>query len=131
MTSVAIGLDGMASRPSWVGLGRLIAALAVVLAVAALWPSATSARSAVPVGRSAEVRAATGSDGAAVDAAVLESPTGFREHVVAPGDTIWDLARSLVGDSDPRDMVDRIARVNGLSSTELHTGSVLLMPTFG
>lgn len=49
--------------------------------------------------------------------------------VVESGDTLWSIAGSLAGtDQDVRAVVDEIRAVNGLVSSELMPGQVLLLP---
>jgi hypothetical protein len=52
-----------------------------------------------------------------------------RHHVVAEGETLWGIARSLVGpQGDPRPLIDRIRRANGLGSGMLLEGQSLVVP---
>jgi nucleoid-associated protein YgaU len=45
--------------------------------------------------------------------------------VVAPGDTLWDVAVGLQAEGDVRDVVDRLAELNG---DRLVPGQVLEIP---
>jgi LysM repeat protein len=47
---------------------------------------------------------------------------------VHSGDTLWSIAESLAPDTDPRDVVDALQEVNGLSGASLVPGQVLLLP---
>jgi hypothetical protein len=53
----------------------------------------------------------------------------YREIVVQPGDTLWDLARenSLAG-ADLRRAVYEIRTLNGLADAEIRPGQRLLLP---
>ena len=48
---------------------------------------------------------------------------------VAPGDTLWSLARRADPDADPRGVVDQIRRINLLSGDAIAVGVVLTVPT--
>ncbi|MDZ7577533.1 MAG: hypothetical protein U0904_05080 [Candidatus Nanopelagicales bacterium] len=110
----------------WRARARWLAGLLLVVAVVLWWPPATSADgSALSSATGTAVRAAGG------DGATVESVPALREHVVGPGDTVWDLASSMTGGGDPREMVDRILVLNGRGAAALRTGSVLLLPTQG
>lgn len=51
------------------------------------------------------------------------------EHRVAAGDTLWDLAAGVTAPGeDVRSTVDRIEDLNGLTSSALRPGQVLLLP---
>ncbi len=52
-----------------------------------------------------------------------------RTYVVRAGDTLWEIARSEVGEAaDPRPVVARIAEVNGLDGADLEVGTELVLP---
>lgn len=53
---------------------------------------------------------------------------GASSVVVDPGDTLWSIATSVAAGEDVRVVVDRIEELNGLRSTELVPGQVLLLP---
>ncbi|MDP9391684.1 MAG: LysM peptidoglycan-binding domain-containing protein [Actinomycetota bacterium] len=53
---------------------------------------------------------------------------GASSVVVDPGDTLWSIATSVAAGEDVRVVVDRIQELNGLRSTELVPGQVLLLP---
>ena len=56
-----------------------------------------------------------------------------REHlevvIVAPGETLWSIARTVGGDTD--ETVARILELNALSSPNLDAGARLIIPTRG
>lgn len=105
------------------GLLLMVAALAATLvAVQVLVLAPVDRASAgVPVNRG---------DGAVVVGSgdATTAATALHEHVVAPGDTLWGLAATAAPDQDPREMVDRIMRLNGLDSVDVQVGHVLLVP---
>jgi len=47
---------------------------------------------------------------------------------VAPGDTLWSIARRLEPARDPRDVVFEIAQVNGVEPGSLVPGQELVIP---
>lgn len=50
-------------------------------------------------------------------------------HVVAPGDTLWQIAAGLIGPGeDVRDMVDTIIELNGIGGSMLQAGMALQVP---
>ena len=63
--------------------------------------------------------------GAALDAGTPE-PT--HTIVVAPGDTLWDLASEAAGGDDVRAMITHIEQLNGLAGASLSAGQSLRIP---
>lgn len=57
--------------------------------------------------------------------------SGGEAHVVAEGDTLWDIARSVVGpEGDPRPVVQEIRELNDLeTSSTLLPGVRLIVPS--
>lgn len=54
---------------------------------------------------------------------------GGRTYVVRPGDTLWELARSLCGpEGDPRPLVDWLIAANGLDGALIQPGEELRLP---
>lgn len=49
--------------------------------------------------------------------------------VVAQGDSLWSIARSLSNDQDPREMVQRIRELNGIGDWPIVPGQRLVVPT--
>lgn len=47
---------------------------------------------------------------------------------VAPGDTLWSVARGVAPQRDPREIVAQIRRLNHLPSASLRVGQQLLLP---
>ncbi|RKT82401.1 LysM domain-containing protein [Saccharopolyspora antimicrobica] len=50
---------------------------------------------------------------------------------VRPGDTLWGIADRVAPNSDPREVVTRIAELNGLDAASVPTGRLLLVPVPG
>lgn len=50
-------------------------------------------------------------------------------HVVAPGETLWDLARAADPKADPRKIVDRLIRANHLRGGSIFPGQELVLPS--
>ena len=48
--------------------------------------------------------------------------------VVQPGDTLWAIATAHYPDADPRERVDAIEQLNGLSGPQIEAGEVLRLP---
>lgn len=87
--------------------GRLVALLVVLgLAVALL------------VGMGRAVGASTSAPGAPALTSV----------VVAPGQTLWEIALKVAPADDPRDTVIRLEQLNGLDSAAVRAGQTLLVP---
>ena len=64
--------------------------------------------------------------GAALHAGTPESTHSI---VVAPGDTLWELASEAAGaDGDVRSMIDHIEKINGLAGASLSAGQTLRIP---
>jgi len=62
---------------------------------------------------------------AATDAAAVGTTT---EVVVAPGETLWQVAETAAPTVDPRETVAVIIELNGLSSASVQAGQSLLVP---
>lgn len=57
------------------------------------------------------------------------APVGGAVHEVEAGDTLWGIARSVVGDEgDPRPVVERIRDLNGLGTATIVPGMRLRVP---
>ena len=59
-----------------------------------------------------------------------ESSEGYPTRVVmvAPGDTLWDIADDVAGDESTRSMVTTIERLNGLDGGTIQSGQRLVVP---
>lgn len=110
----AVGGQGVGSSVRGVGQGELrltvrgrvvlVLLVAVVVATAALWGG----------------RAVASGPGRPLEVTV---------HVVGAGETLWDHASVLAGDSrDVRDVVSELMELNNLSSSGLQVGQRLLLP---
>ena len=53
---------------------------------------------------------------------------GTSSVVVARGDTLWSIARSVAGDRDVREVIDGIQGLNGLDGADISPGQVLQLP---
>ena len=54
----------------------------------------------------------------------------FRTVVVAPGQTVWDIARSISTDADPRAVVAEIEQLNSLTDAgSIRVGQPLFVPS--
>ena len=47
---------------------------------------------------------------------------------LAPGETLWSLAKALNDGGDVRELVDTIIKVNGLTSSDIDAGSKIRVP---
>jgi LysM repeat protein len=58
------------------------------------------------------------------------TPTGpaTRTVTVSAGETLWQIARQVAPSDDPRDTIDRIRDLNGLSTTVVQAGQRLIVP---
>lgn len=48
---------------------------------------------------------------------------------VAPGQTLWQIARTVAPGDDPRDTIARLRSLNGLGSTTVQAGQRLAVPS--
>ena len=58
-------------------------------------------------------------------------PAAAQRYVVGAGDTLWAVARRVAPDSDPRRVVDAIARENQVEGARIVPGQVLVIPSLG
>lgn len=60
-------------------------------------------------------------------------PATFHEgtYVVRDGDTLWSIARWLAPGTDPRQVVDELARTNDVDPGSLMPGQTLALPVTG
>lgn len=59
------------------------------------------------------------------------APVPVSYHVVAPGETLWQIALQAEPGSDPRDLVEQIVQLNQLRSADLPVGLRLAVPVRG
>jgi cell division protein YceG involved in septum cleavage len=59
---------------------------------------------------------------------VPTKPDSFVTVTLAPGETIWSVAKTLNNGGDVRELVDQIIKVNGLASSDLTAGSKIRVP---
>ena len=90
--------------------GRLV----VLLTLVALLLAAFS------VGRAAS--------GAATSPAAVPPPPAAVPMTVQPGDTLWEVARRVAPQADPREVVQVLQRANDLQGPALRVGQQLLLP---
>ena len=57
-----------------------------------------------------------------------EEPQPTETIVVAPGDTLWDIASDLSEDGDVREMIRHIEQLNSLDTVALAVGQRLSVP---
>jgi hypothetical protein len=106
----------------------IVALVAFAVAATGIWVGVRSSSilaATVSSGGEVQVLQADGSDEARV---MSSSDPALFEHLVVPGDTLWALAVSVGGDADPRAYIDRVQRLNGLSTAALPVGRVVLLP---
>ena len=60
--------------------------------------------------------------------AVAGSTAPVEQVVVQPGDSLWSIAAAHYPGDDPRERVDAIERLNGLSSPTIEAGETLQLP---
>ena len=60
---------------------------------------------------------------------VASATAGHVKVVVAPGETLWSLAALVAGNSDVSAVVDQIVTANGLTSSDIHAGQKLWVPS--
>lgn len=67
--------------------------------------------------------------GAALASRDAGAPAGaFTTITVSHGDSLWTIAEEVAPDSDPRDVVDAIVRLNALDSVIVRAGQSLAIP---
>lgn len=65
---------------------------------------------------------------ALADDAPATPPVSTQSVVVDPGDSLWSIATTVAPSSDPRETIHAIRELNGLRSSLLQPGQVLLIP---
>lgn len=63
-------------------------------------------------------------------AADMYADETYQQIMVAPGDTLWEIAARLASaaDQDHQVILDKIVVYNGLDSSALHVGQILYLP---
>ena len=70
-----------------------------------------------------------GRSGVSVGAATEKAPAApVVQTTVQPGESLWTVAVRIAPESDPRDVMQQIRRLNDLQSVELQAGQQLLLP---
>ena len=59
------------------------------------------------------------------------APVPAVEHVVLPGETLWQIASAWAPQEDPRDAVAEIVDFNGLPSAGIFAGQKIMLPQRG
>jgi LysM repeat protein len=57
-----------------------------------------------------------------------EGERSFRTVTVAPGETLWDIAREVAPQADPRDTIDLLVKYNALLGVTVQPGQELRVP---
>lgn len=57
------------------------------------------------------------------------APVSTTTVVVGEGDTLWNIASGVAEPGHTREMIRRIVELNSLSSTTIHSGQELAVPT--
>lgn len=66
--------------------------------------------------------------GGSADGGEQSRPLPVVRHVVAPGETLWQVAGRVAPEEDPRDVVLRIVEANGLTGANVVAGTRLVVP---
>jgi hypothetical protein len=101
---------------------RRLVALALVILLVVLAAAVLDRVGALGVGPSAGGRAP-----AAGAVPVDGKPVGAAVHVVQPGETLWEIARAIAPNDDPRAVVDGLIARNGAAPIEV--GQRLVLPS--
>ena len=134
MATGVLAMGGSFERPALAGpmqltiRGRMVAVLAVLVALPALLLAARVLAGPVEV---PSVQASAGVAGeavAAVPGAVLADQGLARSHTVLPGETLWSLATGLGPAADPRPLVGELRYLNAMEGSELAVGQQLWLP---
>jgi hypothetical protein len=112
MSSITLINQGFSTHPSGVVLNRRgrLARTFVVLSLAVVLASVFGLKAGAGTSQSTGLS------------------TRFIEITVAPGDTVWSLAKRVGGGSDLRTLVDEIASVNSLSGAGVEAGQKIRIP---
>lgn len=106
--------------------GRVIAAPTTRLRLTVRGRRVLAFLAAIPVAVALSVAIVSG--GGALASNEGESGVSFSHVTVQPGDTLWSIARAVAPESDPRDVVDAIVRLNALPSGGLDVGQSIAIP---
>ena len=68
-----------------------------------------------------------------VSSEAFENPTtsAYLKVTIAPGDTLWGLARQYYPDVDPRLATQAIQNLNGLADAVIYPGQAIALPILG
>ncbi len=101
-----LGADG--TRLRLTARGRLVVVLGLLVTLLA----------AFSFGRAADTEAAVSP----------EPRPALTETTVQPGESLWAVAQRIAPESDPREVVQQVRRINGLPDSRLQAGQQLLLP---
>lgn len=68
------------------------------------------------------------SGGNALATGEAAAPTSFETVTVLPGDTLWSIAAEVAPESDPRDVIGEISRLNLIQGGVLQVGQEISIP---
>lgn len=108
-----IGLARSAARPAAKPHLRITARGRAVLAIAIAVPIALLSITAIDLDAAATDTVATGE---------------FSYVSVAVGESLWDVARYIAPEADPREVVADLVQLNALGSADVHAGERLAIP---
>jgi hypothetical protein len=60
--------------------------------------------------------------------AIQSKPTPTIEHLVMPGETLWELAAAIPGVEDRREAVHKLIELNGLPNGSIQAGQTIEIP---
>lgn len=69
--------------------------------------------------------------GTSADASATKGGPATASVVVAAGDSLWSIAKSLQPNADPRSMMQTLVELNGLQGADLTPGQQLIIPIAG
>ncbi|MEA4882237.1 MAG: LysM peptidoglycan-binding domain-containing protein [Clostridia bacterium] len=102
----------------------VIATMIAAMAVVSLWGTSELAVGARAAQTQHQLAQATG------DAAPSARKRDLPCVTVAPGDTLWSIAKRVAGENvDPRQVTKRIQELNYLTSPLIHAGQTLRVPS--
>lgn len=61
-------------------------------------------------------------------AAAFSTPPASRYVSVKPGDTLWEIADKYSGNTEIREYIYKVKKINGLESATIYAGQKLLIP---
>ncbi|MFT4135523.1 LysM peptidoglycan-binding domain-containing protein [Microbacterium sp.] len=86
-----------------------------------------AAAASIPAVVALSVAIVSGGGALASDERATPEPE-FATVSVLPGDSLWSIAETIAPGEDPRDVVDAVMRLNGLTTSALDVGQSLAIP---